>query len=162
MKKSKVLKTKKRSRKGKVILASTVAVLMTVGFGGRSAFAAITDLLGVSFPWLSSVLNDTSGLDLKMPQFDLVGGLDSITSGGAGVFSTEVSKLLHEDGTAKLSDDPLVAIQNIGLGSLDDDGNTLDSTSLGLVNSETWMLTGATASAATSTHAKTNNEVAKE
>jgi hypothetical protein len=161
MKKSKVLKTKKKSKKGKVIVASMAAVLVTVGFGGRSACAGILDLLGGSFPWLGSILNDTSGLNLQTPKFDLLGGLDSITSGGAGIFSTEVSKLLHTDGTMDLSQDPLTAIQNIGLGSLDDDGNSLDFTSMSLAMGETGVLTSATASMATSTHATSNNEIAK-
>lgn len=161
MKKSKVLKTKKKSKKGKVILASTTLALLAVSFGGRSAFAGIVDILGGSFPWLGSILNDTSGLDLQAPNFDLLGGLDNITSGGAGIFSTEVSKLLHADGTMDLSQDPLTAIQNVGFGSLDDEGNPLDFTSMNLAMGETGLLTSATASMATSTHATSNNEIAK-
>jgi hypothetical protein len=161
MKKSKVLKTKKKSKKGKVILASTTLALLAVGFGGRSAFAGITDLLGLSFPWLGSILNSTDGLQLQTPKFDLMSGLDTITSGGAGIFSTEVSKLLHTDGTMDLSQDPLTAFQNVGFGSLDDEGNPLDFTSMKLAIGETGLLTSATASMATSTNATSNNEIAK-
>jgi hypothetical protein len=161
MKKSKVVKTKKKSRKGKVILASATLALLAVGFGGRSAFAGLVDILGGSFPWLGSILNDTSGLELQAPNFDLVSGLDTITSGGAGIFSTEVSKLLHTDGTMDLSQDPLTAIQNVGFGSLNDDGSPLDFTSMKLAMGETSLLTSATASMATSTHATSNNEIAK-
>jgi hypothetical protein len=162
MKKLKVLMTKKRSKKGTDILNSATPALLMEGLGGRSAFAGLVDILGGSFPWLGSILNDTSGLDLQAPNFDLMSGLGNITSGDAGTLSSHVQDLLHDDGTMNLSQDPLTAIQNVGFGSLDDEGKPLDFTSMSLAMGETGLLTSATASMATSTHATSNNKIATQ
>lgn len=159
MKKSKVLKTKKRSKKGKVILASTVAVLMAVGFSGRSAFAAIFDIIGGQFPWLNSVLGDASGLNLEMPNFDLTSGIQNIMGGGN--VPESASKLLRQDGSMNLSSDPLTTISNIGLGS-GSDGELLDFNSMNLVMGESSLLTSATAGLSASQKAYNDNEISKK
>jgi hypothetical protein len=158
MKKSQVLKTKKKSKKGKVILASMVAVLMAVGFGGRSAFAGIFDIIGGQFPWLNSVLGDASGLNLETPNFDLASGFKTILGDG---MSGDTSKLLREDGSLNLSEDQLVTTQDLVLGSGLADAR-LDFSSMDLGMGQSSLLTSATASVAASTNAHNNSKISQK
>jgi hypothetical protein len=160
MKKPMVKKTKKRTKTKMAVV--TAAVLMAVGVGNRSAVAGILDSLGFGGSWLNYVIDDTNGLKLNAPTFDLMGALNSITGGGAGVFSQEVSKLLFEDDkTLDLRQDALT-LSDVLVDATDADGNVLDFMTARLTRDSAWGLTSNTATMATATKAKNNDEIYKK